>query len=216
MTKIRKSHLDGKESTMPVIFSEKKRREISDQIKEAALRLFETKGIRKTTVAELAESVGIAKGTFYNFYATKGQLVAEIMDDFNNAAEQELRKKLEGRPKIPVTEFYNYYTELFRPNTAFSFHFGADDIMLMQEMEETKKFFSAEYAVKNAKLVMGFLDGIRENIDYGYIANFAKLVNLAIENRRAFCEDAFERNLQAIFGLMLQYLCGNADKERNG
>lgn len=216
MTKINKSHLDGKESTMPVIFSEKKRREISDQIKEAALRLFETKGIRKTTVAELAESVGIAKGTFYNFYATKGQLVAEIMDDFNDAAEQELRKKLEGRPKIPVTEFYNYYTELFRPNTAFSFHFGADDIMLMQEMEETKKFFSAEYAVKNAKLVMGFLDGIREDIDYGYIANFAKLVNLAIENRSAFCEDAFERNLQAIFGLMLQYLCGNEDKERNG
>ena len=54
MTKIRKSHLDRKETTMPVIFSEKKRREISDQIKEAALRLFETKGVRKTTVAELA------------------------------------------------------------------------------------------------------------------------------------------------------------------
>lgn len=196
---------------MPIIFNEKKRREISDQIKEEALRLFETKGIRKTTVAELAESVGIAKGTFYNFYATKGQLVAAIMDDFNDAAEQELRKKLEGRPKIPVTEFYNYYTELFRPNTAFSFHFRADDIMLMQEMEETKKFFSAEYAVKNAKLVMGYLDGIREDIDYGYIANFAKLVNLAIENRSAFCEEAFERNLHAIFGLMLQYLCGNSD-----
>lgn len=198
---------------MPVIFNEKKRREISDQIKKEALRLFETKGIRKTTVAELAESVGIAKGTFYNFYTTKGQLVAAIMDDFNDAAEQELRKKLEGRPKIPVTEFYNYYTELFRPNTAFSFHFRADDIMLMQEMEETKKFFSAEYAVKNTKLVMDYLDGIREDIDYGYIANFAKLVNLAIENRIAFCEEAFERNLRAIFGLMLQYLCGNAEKD---
>lgn len=52
---------------MPVIFSEKKRHEISRQIKEAALRLFKTKGIRKTTVAELAESVGIAKGTFTIF-----------------------------------------------------------------------------------------------------------------------------------------------------
>ena len=206
------SHLIGKETTMPVIFSEKKRREISSRIKEEALRLFETKGIRKTTVAELAESVGIAKGTFYNFYATKGQLVAEIMDDFNEAAEQELKKKLEGRPKIPVTEFYNYYTELFRPHTAFSFHFRADDIMLMQEMEETRKFFSAEYAVKSTRLVIGYLDGIREDIDYGYIANFAKLVNLAIENRSAFCEEAFDQNIRAVFGLMLQYLCGNTDK----
>ena len=85
---------------MPVIFSEKKRHEISRQIKEAALRLFKTKGIRKTTVAELAESVGIAKGTFYNFYATKGQLVAEIMDDFDAASERELRNKIGGRDKL--------------------------------------------------------------------------------------------------------------------
>lgn len=91
---------------MPVIFSEKKRLEISRQIKEAALRLFETKGIRKTTVAELPENVGIAKGTFYNFYATKGQLVAEIIDDFDAASEQELRTRFGARHKIPITEFF--------------------------------------------------------------------------------------------------------------
>lgn len=197
---------------MPVIFSEKKRQEISSQIKEAALRLFETKGIRKTTVAELAESVGIAKGTFYNFYATKGQLVAEIMDDFDAAAEQELREKLGGRGRIPVTEFFDHYIELFRPNTAFSFHFQPDDITLMQEMEATRKYFSSEHAVKSAQLVLEYLDGIREDVDYTYIANFVKLVNLAIENRNAFCQESFELNLRSIFGLMLQYLCGNADK----
>lgn len=86
---------------MPVIFS-KKRQEISRQIKEAALRLFETKGIHKSTVSELAESVGIAKGTFYNSYATKGQLVAAIMDDFDQASELELRKKFADRDKIPI------------------------------------------------------------------------------------------------------------------
>ena len=56
------------------------------------------------------------------------------------------------------------------------------------------------------------LDGIRPDVDYGYIANFAKLVNLAIENRNAFCREAFEQNLKALFDLMLQYLRGNADK----
>ena len=99
---------------MPVIFSEKKRREISGQIKQSALRLFETKGIRKTTVAELAESVGIAKGTFYNFYSTKGQLVAEIMDDFDATAERELRKKLEAVPApIPFGNPLNMTDFLF-------------------------------------------------------------------------------------------------------
>lgn len=91
---------------MPVIFIEKKRLEICRQIKEAALRLFETKGIRKTTVAEHADSVGIAKGMFYNFYATKGQLVAEIIDDFDSASEQELRTRFDARDKIPIMEFF--------------------------------------------------------------------------------------------------------------
>ena len=93
---------------MPVIFSEKKRLEISRQIKEAALGLFETKGIRKTTVAELSENVGIAKGTFYNFYATKGQLVAEIIDDFDAASEQKLRTKFgnSGNNTLVTIVFY--------------------------------------------------------------------------------------------------------------
>lgn len=199
---------------MPVIFSEKKRQEISRQIKEAALRLFETKGIRKTTVSELAESVGIAKGTFYNFYTTKGQLVAAIMDDFDQASELELRKKFADRDKIPINEFFNYYVDLFRPDTAFSFHFNPDDMILMQEMEETKKYFSSEYAVKVAKMVLDYVDGVREDVDYAYIANFAKLINLAIENRNAFCQEAFEKNLRAIFEMMLNYLCGNTDNKK--
>ena len=169
---------------------------VSRQIKEAALRLFKTKGIRKTTVAELAESVGIAKGTFYNFYATKGQLVAEIMENFDAASERELRNKIGGRDKIPIAEFYKYYVELFRPDTAFSFHFTPDDITAMQEMEETRRFFSQEHAVKTTKLVLEYVDGVREDVDYVYIANFAKLVNLSIENRGAFCQEAFEKNLR--------------------
>lgn len=71
---------------------------------------------------------------------------------------------------------FNYYVELFRPNTAFSFHFKPDDIALMQEMEETRKYFSAEYAVKNAKLVLDYVDGVREDVDYAYIANFLRRI----------------------------------------
>ena len=138
--------------------------------------------------------------------------MAEIIDDFDAVSEQELRTRFGARDKIPITEFFNYYVELFRPNTAFSFHFKPDDIALMQEMEETRKYFSAEYAVKNAKLVLDYVEGVREDVDYAYIANFAKLINLAIENRNAFCQEAFEQNLKAIFDMMLQYLCGNTDK----
>lgn len=161
---------------MPVLFSEKKRLEISRQIKEAALRLFETKGIRKTTVAELSENVGIAKGTFYNFYATNGQLAAEIIDDFDAASEQELRTKFGARDKIPITEFFNYYVELFRPNTAFSFHFKPDDIALMQEADFRQEIRRLILSSNHVLVPIGFVLGIPFGLA---LANMITLANAA-------------------------------------
>ncbi len=46
--------------------------------------------------------------------------MAEIMEDFDAASERELRTKIGGMDNIPIAEFYKYYVELFRPDTAFS------------------------------------------------------------------------------------------------
>ena len=192
---------------------------VSRQIKEAALRLFKTKGIRKTTVAELAESVGIAKGTFYNFYATKGQLVAEIMENFDAASERELRNKIGGRDKIPIAEFYKYYVELFRPDTAFSFHFTPDDITAMQEMEETRRFFSQEHAVKAAKLVLEYVDGVREDVVDDLVDAVERLQDLrrelvAAERRKRLQQrvDGLERRGLRLYR-KLREACKPCDRE---
>ena len=196
---------------MPVIFTEEQRGQIKSQIKQKALELFKSKSVRKTTVAELAESVGIAKGTFYNFYASKGALAAEIIEDFNKVSQKELRALLEEKGKIPLDEMYELYRNAFRPEAAFSYHFSPDDICWLMDTEETKKFFDPEQSKEIARLVLGYVDGIREDIDYGYIVNFAKMINLSIENRKAFCEDAFEKNLASIFDVMVNYLRGDGD-----
>jgi hypothetical protein len=78
----------------------------------------------------------------------------------------------------------------------------------MTETEETKRFFSAEDSIRLAQLILSYVDGIRPDVDYVYIVNFAKLINLAIENRAAFCAEAFDKNLDAIFSMMLTYLKG--------
>lgn len=191
---------------MPVIFTPEQREELKQQIKQTALQTFETRGIRKTTIAELAKSVGIAKGTFYNFYKSKGQLVAEIMEDFDAASQAELERKLEGAGKLPLEKFLPIYQNLFRPETAVSFHLSGDDIQWMMETLETKKFFDPQRAKEAAQIVLRHVDDIREDVDYGYIVNFVKIINMVIENRQAFCQDALERNLQALFDQMLAYL----------
>lgn len=191
---------------MPVIFTEEQRDELRKRIKENALKRFKEKGVRKTTVAELAQSVGIAKGTFYNFYKSKGELTADILADFDKASEAQLREQLEKNGRIHIDRLFEVYRNVFSPETAFSFHFTPDDIAWMQETEETKHYFEPEYGIKTAKLLFEHVDGIRSDIDLEYIVNFAKLINLMIENRTSFCEGAFDKNISAVMQMMLSHL----------
>ena len=191
---------------MPIIFTEEQRDDLKRTLKENALNSFETKGVQKTTVAELAKSVGIAKGTFYNFYESKGALTADILADFDKLSIKELRSYLEKKGRIPIAQMFEIYQNAFRPETAFSFHFTPDDIAWLKETEETKHYFSPEYGIKTAKLILGYVDGIRSDIDYAYVVNIAKLINLMIENRDSMCESSFDQNLHSLMESMLAYL----------
>jgi AcrR family transcriptional regulator len=47
---------------------------------QAGKKHFQRYGLRKTNVEELARAAGIAKGTFYHFFASKEDLCMEIFD----------------------------------------------------------------------------------------------------------------------------------------
>ncbi len=50
---------------------EHQKQERKERIYRAALRLFREKGFENTTVEEIAEAAGVARGTFFNYFPTK-------------------------------------------------------------------------------------------------------------------------------------------------
>jgi AcrR family transcriptional regulator len=75
---------------MPKAFSEKEKEVIRRQMREKSKRLFELHGLRKTSVDEITQAVGISKGAFYLFYQSKEELFLEIMEQM----ETELRESV--------------------------------------------------------------------------------------------------------------------------
>lgn len=57
---------------------EEKKRETVTRIISAAICLFTEKGYEATTVAEIAEKAGIAKGTFFNYFKAKEELLIKF------------------------------------------------------------------------------------------------------------------------------------------
>ncbi|NKY50033.1 TetR/AcrR family transcriptional regulator [Nocardia vermiculata] len=68
-----------------------------DAIREAALRLFSTKGFEQTSLREVADAVGITKASLYYHYASKVDLllaiIEPIFDDMKRVVDE-----IEGQP----------------------------------------------------------------------------------------------------------------------
>lgn len=60
------------------------------EIIETAKKLFEKKGIQKTSMSEIAKEIGVAKGLVYYYFSSKAQLVEEVIEDFIKDVDREL------------------------------------------------------------------------------------------------------------------------------
>ncbi len=66
-------------------FTQKEKEVIFSKLRTSGEELFAKYGLKKVTVDDIAERVGIGKGTFYHFYSNKEHL---FMDIFNRAQEE--------------------------------------------------------------------------------------------------------------------------------
>lgn len=63
-------------------FTDEKRERVREALHETGRELFARYGIRKTSISELTETVGIGKGTFYQFYDSKEKLYVDILNQY--------------------------------------------------------------------------------------------------------------------------------------
>jgi TetR/AcrR family transcriptional regulator, cholesterol catabolism regulator len=72
---------EGVRIRRPVGRRERKKREVEQRIREAALALFREKGYEATTVEEIAERADVAKGTFFNYFPRKDGLLEALAEE---------------------------------------------------------------------------------------------------------------------------------------
>lgn len=73
-----------------------------DFIEECAISLFQTKGVDKTSVREIVEKSGIAKGTFYLYFKDKDDLVDAVLSRYTREFLNEVIIPFQNVPKISI------------------------------------------------------------------------------------------------------------------
>jgi AcrR family transcriptional regulator len=80
---------------------ERKKLETRLRLMEAALELFQDSGYDTTTVAQIAEAANVAKGTFFNYFATKDAILPALVEWRLQQLEDALLPE-NGAPASPV------------------------------------------------------------------------------------------------------------------
>jgi AcrR family transcriptional regulator len=105
-------------------------RKTRDRVLEASLELFNARGVRSVTTAEIARTVGINEGNLYYYFQKKEQLVTALFEAF----ETEIRSTAAGdlqRPDDPA-EYIAYLQGWFA--TAWRYRFIQRDTAALFEM----------------------------------------------------------------------------------
>ena len=87
---------------MAKAFSEEEKELIKTKIMETALDLFHDKGTKALSIQELTRRVGIAQGSFYNFWKNKDALVLDVMRYRSKQKLEIVEQRFDESLKNPV------------------------------------------------------------------------------------------------------------------
>lgn len=83
---------------MPRAFTAEETDRIRDRLKKAGKDAFARRGVRGTTVDELAWAAAISKGAFYRFFDSKESLLLALLDDYEITMQAEIVEAVRREP----------------------------------------------------------------------------------------------------------------------
>ncbi|MFD7522942.1 TetR/AcrR family transcriptional regulator [Paenibacillus chitinolyticus] len=83
---------------MRFMLRETRKKELKEHIYKTAIHLFRDKGFDEVTVKEITKACGIAKGTFYNYFARKEDIILHL----GRSQIEYIHEHLERYTQIPV------------------------------------------------------------------------------------------------------------------
>ena len=99
---------------------ERKKRETRERIVGAALELFTKNGI-DSTIDDIALAADVGKGTIYNYFRTKEDIVVTFLVDIERMLQSEVSRLRHGRGSLEsvLTRFIQFHFKLKEPHHAF-------------------------------------------------------------------------------------------------
>ena len=129
-------------------------RTTKDLIDRTALELFAKKGVKETTIRDIAERAGIAEGTMYRHYAGKDELAWRLFETNYTALGGELAEVEGGKESCreKIRAMIGYFCDAFSkdPERFVYLFFARHDHMLKLNPRQPNPYLVFRRVIRNA------------------------------------------------------------------
>ncbi len=198
---------------MPAIFNDEKRKQVRINLLENGFEHIKRFGLKRTSIEEVAKASGIAKGTFYNFFPSKEEFVAAIILYKREAYKREIT--------VLVGESGGLTKECIRKilkRTAFGddnlyAYLTAEDLAVLVARAPKSIIPMEEDVAITTGALLSLIPDKRTDCDWQVIANYVKIMVLAVINRKMLIEEAVEKSIDGIISLIIDYIFDSYENE---
>lgn len=196
---------------MPAIFTEAERTELAHTMVEAGWRLLVADGLKGLRVERVAEAAGIAKGTFYHFFPSKGAFLCAMVRENRGRAVDELarRRDAEGAPlgreavRAWLLDLWGAPRNIFRILTPEEYG------RVAASFPEGEAFDAAGDAPL-ARWLVDEVAAVRPGARWQVVSNLMRACAFTLLNRDLLIADSIEDTVEVLVEALLDELFGQA------
>lgn len=186
-------------------FSDEERARIRRGLMETGREQFARYGLRKTTIADLTDPVGIANSTFYRFFDSKEALYAEILGSLEEElAESVIEESLESTddPREAIRLFLVTITEKIETNPLLKqvvVDGAYDELAALQSPEEKAAEREQELSYLLPYVERWQEAGAVRDVDPRVLANVLRAAVFVTVHREEIGEELYPETVDLLF-----------------
>lgn len=187
-------------------FTEEQRNIIRAELIASGYELSVKCGIKKMTVAMVANAAKVAVGSFYNFFDSKESFVIALMEEYEKNAMKQMSEHFLNEGTITLKEFLSIYRENYKPENNFLLQIGLNDWVWFKSHLKDSVYLNKTSELEKYEFMFTKIKGIRQDADPGVVVNFIKSIYAMYQNRDTLFEESLQTNVDLIFDSIYRYL----------
>jgi AcrR family transcriptional regulator len=150
---------------VPKPFTAEESAAIRQRLLEVAAEAFARQGVRRTTVDELARAVGISKGSFYGFFASKEALFVILVERYEVSVQAEIESAIREDPGRGLELLIDAALRATERNPLMAVAMSDEGRHLLRSMTDEQREEFLERDARLVERVLSTLDQAGETLD---------------------------------------------------